>query len=165
MARSREKSPGTVEEPSLGHRPTSSSLPEGVVRREERTGSPAPKRFRMLHDVLECGIHNVCVLACHSIKMHTSSQKELFPPHSVRAMQLAPPQSSAEPPPTQSIVTHHSPTHPSAKLLKPICQSLNAWCDGLHTCLLCFVYLCFSGGGAAVQMQMEDTWARSLSSL
>ncbi len=104
-----------------------SRLPEGVVRREECTGGPAPKRCRMSLDVHECGIHNVCVLACCSIKKHTSSQKELFPPHSVNAMQLAPPQSSAEPPPTQVIVAHHSTAHPSTELLKPLCQFLNAW--------------------------------------
>ncbi len=97
------------------------------MRREERLGGPAPKRSRMLRKVLESDIHNVCVRACCTIKMHTSSQKELFPPHSVSAMQLAPPQSSAEPPPTQRIVARHSPAHPSTKLPKPLYQSLKAW--------------------------------------
>ncbi len=69
----------------------------------------------------------VCVLTCCSIKTHTSSQKELFSPHSVSAMQLAPPQSSAEPPPTQRIITHHLPAHPLTKLLKLLYQSLKAW--------------------------------------
>ncbi len=52
---------------------------------------------------------------------------ELFPPHSVTTMQLAPPQSSAEPSSTQRIVAHHLPAHPSTKLLKPLYQSLKAW--------------------------------------
>ncbi len=43
------------------------------MRREERTGCQAPKRFRMSLDVLECGIHNVCFLACRSIKTHKKS--------------------------------------------------------------------------------------------
>ncbi len=77
------------------------------MRREELSGGPAPKRSRMLYEVLESDIHNVCVLACASIKTHTSSQKELLPSHSINAMQLIPPQSSAEPPPTQRIVAHH----------------------------------------------------------
>ncbi len=81
----------------------------------------------MSREVLESDIHSVCVLACCSIKTHTSSEKELFPPHPVSAMQLAPPESSAEPPPTQRIVTHHLPAHPSTKLLKPLYQSLKAW--------------------------------------
>ncbi len=107
--------------------PPPSRLPEGVVRREERTGGPAPKRSRMSRKVLESDIHNVCVLTCCSIKTHTSSQKELFSPHSVSVMQLAPPQSSAEPPPTQRIITHHLPAHPLTKLLKLLYQSLKAW--------------------------------------
>ncbi len=97
------------------------------MKKEEPTGDPAPKRSRMTQEVLESDIHSVCVLACCSIKPHTSSQKYLFPPHSVNAMQLAPPQSSAEPPATQRIVAHHLPAHPSTKLLKPLYQSLKAW--------------------------------------
>ncbi len=62
----------------------------------------------VVESIIDCD--SVCVLACCSIKTHTSSQKELFPPHSVSAMQLAPPQSSAEPPPTQRIVAHHLPS-------------------------------------------------------
>ncbi len=77
------------------------------MRREERAGGPAPKRARMLREFLESDIHNVCVLTCGAIKTHTSSQKELLPSHSVNAMQFTPPQSSAEPPPTQRIVAHH----------------------------------------------------------
>ncbi len=42
-------------------------------------------------------------------------------------MQLAPPQSSAEPPHTQKLVARHSPAHPPARLLKPLYQSLKAW--------------------------------------
>ncbi len=38
--------------------------------------------------------------------MHTFSQKELSPPHSMNAAPLAPPQSSAGPPPTQVIAAH-----------------------------------------------------------
>ncbi len=97
------------------------------MRRVERTGGPAPKRSRMSLEVLKSNIHNICFLACCSIKTHTSSQKELFPTYSVSAMQLAPPQSSAEPPPTQRIVADHLPAHPSTKLLKPLYQSLKAW--------------------------------------
>ncbi len=41
-----------------------SRLPEGVVGREERTGGPAPKRSKNLHEVFESDIHSVCVLAC-----------------------------------------------------------------------------------------------------
>ncbi len=104
-----------------------SRLPEGVVGREERSGGPAPKRAKMSHEVFGSDIHSVCVLACCSIKMHTSSQKELFPPHSVSAMQLAPPQSSAEPLHTRKLAARHSPAHPPARLLKPLCQSLKAW--------------------------------------
>ncbi len=77
------------------------------MRREERAGGPVPKRSRMLREVLKSDIHNVCVFARGSIKTHTSSQKELLPSHSVNAMQFTPPQSSAEPPPTQRIVAHH----------------------------------------------------------
>ncbi len=94
------------------------------MRREERSGGPAPKRAKMSHEVFGSDIHSVCVLACCSIKMHTSSKKELFPPHSVSAMQLAPPQSSAEPPHTRKLAARHSPAHPPARLLKPLCQSV-----------------------------------------
>ncbi len=104
-----------------------SRLPEGVVRREERSGGPAPKRAKKSHKVFGSDIHGVCFLACCSIKTHTSSQKELFPLHSVSAMQLAPPQSSAEPPLTRKLAARHSPAHPPARLLKPLYQSLKAW--------------------------------------
>ncbi len=97
------------------------------MRREERSGGPAPKRAKKSHKVFESDIHSVCVLACCSIKMHTSSQKELFPPHSVSAMQLAPPQSSAEPPHTRKLAARHLSAHLPARLLKPLCQSLKAW--------------------------------------
>ncbi len=54
--------------------------------------------------------------------MHTFSQKELSPPHSINAAPLAPPQSSAGPPPTQVIAAH-----PTTKPLKPLCQFMSAW--------------------------------------
>ncbi len=54
--------------------------------------------------------------------MHTFSQKEFSPPHSINAAPLAPPQSSAGPPPTQVIAAH-----PTTKPLKPLCQFMNAW--------------------------------------
>ncbi len=34
---------------------------------------------------------------------------------------------SAELPPTQDIVAHHLPAHPTTKLLKPLCQFKSAW--------------------------------------
>ncbi len=43
-------------------------------------------------------------------------------PSGQQGLQLAPPQSSAESPPTQVIVAHHSLAHWSTKLLKPLCQ-------------------------------------------
>ncbi len=43
-------------------------------------------------------------------------------PSGQQGLQLAPPQSSAESPPTQIIVAHHSLAHWSTKLLKPLCQ-------------------------------------------
>ncbi len=51
--------------------------------------------------------------------MHTFSQKELSPPHSINAAPLAPPQSSAGPHPTQVIAAH--PT------TKPLRQFISAW--------------------------------------
>ncbi len=126
LGKRRQGSGGALVE-TPGRQQPPSRLPEGVVRREKLTGDSAPKRSRMLRKVLESDIHSVCVLACYSIKMHKSSQKELFSPHSVSAMQLATPQSSAEPPPTQRIVAHHLPAHPLTKLLKPLYQSLKAW--------------------------------------
>ncbi len=54
--------------------------------------------------------------------MHTFSQKELSPPHSINAAPLAPPQSSAGLPPTQVIAAH-----PTTKPLKPLCQFMSAW--------------------------------------
>ncbi len=61
------------------------------------------------------------VLGVHSIKMHTFSQKELSPPHSINAAPLAPPQSGAGPPPTQVIAAH-----PTTKPLKPLCKFMSA---------------------------------------
>ncbi len=90
-------------------------LPDDRRRGGERESSPAPKRQKF-----SCS--NVCVLGVHSIKMHTFSQKELSPPHSINAAPLAPPQSSAGPPPTQVIATH-----PTTKPLKPLCQFMSAW--------------------------------------
>ncbi len=81
----------------------------------ERKSSPAPK-----HQRFSCS--NVCVLGVHSIKMHTFSQKELSPPHSINAAPLAPPQSIAGPPPTQVIAAH-----PRTKPLKLLCQFMSAW--------------------------------------
>ncbi len=46
--------------------------------------------------------------------MHTFSQKELSPPHSINAAPLAPPQSSAGP-------------HPTTEPLKPLRQFISAW--------------------------------------
>ncbi len=88
-----------------------SRRPDGLKRGGERESGPAPKRQRF-----RCS--NVCVLGVHSIKMHTFSQKELFPPHSVNTAPLAPPQSSARLPPTQVIATH--PT------TKQLCQFMSA---------------------------------------
>ncbi len=90
-------------------------LPDDRRRGGERESSPAPKRQKF-----SCS--NVCVLGVHSIKMHTFSQKELSPPHSINAAPLAPPQSSsAGPPPTQVIAAH-----PMTKK-KPLCQFMSAW--------------------------------------
>ncbi len=55
------------------------------------------------------------------------TKRALFSLHSISVMQLTPPQSSTEPPPTQRIVVQHLPAHPSTKLLKPPYQSLKAW--------------------------------------
>ncbi len=90
-------------------------LPDDRRRGGERESSPAPKRQKF-----SCS--NVCVLGVHSIKMHTFSQKELSPPHSINVAPLPPPQSSAGPPPTQVIATR-----PTTKPLKPLCQFLSAW--------------------------------------
>ncbi len=54
--------------------------------------------------------------------MHTFSQKELSPPHSINAALLAPPLSSAGPHPTQVIAAH-----PTTKPLKPLSQFISAW--------------------------------------
>ncbi len=90
-------------------------IPDDRRRGGERESSPAPKRQKF-------SCLNVCVLGVHSIKMHTFSQKELSPPHSINAAPLAPPQSSAGPPPTQVIAAH-----PMTKPLKPLCQFMSAW--------------------------------------
>uniref|UniRef100_A0A672SFX8 Erythrocyte membrane protein band 4.1 like 4B n=1 Tax=Sinocyclocheilus grahami TaxID=75366 RepID=A0A672SFX8_SINGR len=102
---------------TLAHRRLLSCRPDGLKRGGECASSPAPKCHKFM-------CWNVCVLNVHSIKMHTFSQKELFPPHSVNAVPLAPPQSSAEPPPTQVIVAQHSLALPTTK---PLCQFLSAW--------------------------------------
>ncbi len=62
------------------------------------------------------------MLGVHSIKMHTFSQKEPSPPHSINAAPLAPPQSSAGPHLTQVIAAH-----PTTKPLKPLRQFISAW--------------------------------------
>ncbi len=54
--------------------------------------------------------------------MHTFSQKEPSPPHSINAAPLAPPQSSAGPHLTQVIAAH-----PTTKPLKPLRQFISAW--------------------------------------
>ncbi len=54
--------------------------------------------------------------------MHTFSQKELSPPHSINAVPLAPPQCSAGPHPTQVIAAH-----PTTEQLKPLRQFISAW--------------------------------------
>ncbi len=102
-------------------------LPDDRKRGGERESSPAPKRQKF-----SCS--NVCVLGVHSIKMHTFSQKELSPPHSINAAPLAPPQSSAGPPPTQVIAAH--PT------TKPLCQFMSAWkvIPGISRWLLSVIY-------------------------
>ncbi len=87
---SREARDATLARPRLLNR-----LPDDRRRGGERESSPAPKRQKF-----SCS--NVCVLGVHSIKMHTFSQKELSPPHSINAVPLAPPQSSAGPPPTHN---------------------------------------------------------------
>ncbi len=54
--------------------------------------------------------------------MHTFSQKELSPPHSINAAPLAPPLSSAGPHPTRVIAAH-----PTTEPLKPLSQFISAW--------------------------------------
>ncbi len=54
--------------------------------------------------------------------MHTFSQKELSPPHSINAAPLAPPQSSAGPHPTQVMAAH-----PTTEPLKPLRQFISTW--------------------------------------
>ncbi len=76
----------------------------------ERPSSQVPK-VQML---------NYLCVGC-SIKMHTFSKKELSPPHSVNVAPLAPPQSSARPPPTHVIAVH-----PTTKPPKPLCQFMSA---------------------------------------
>ncbi|KAF4116088.1 hypothetical protein G5714_003577 [Onychostoma macrolepis] len=80
---------GGARDVTLARRRLLSRRPDGLKRGGECASGPAPKRQKFM-----CS--NVFVLDVHSIKMHTFSQKELFPPHSVNAAQ-----SSAEPPPTQ----------------------------------------------------------------
>ncbi len=89
--------------------------PDGLKREGECESSPAPTHLKFT-----CS--NVCVLGDHSVKMHTFSQKELFPPHSVNKAPLASPQSSAQLPPTQVIAAH-----PTTKPLKPLCQFMSTW--------------------------------------
>ncbi len=92
-----------------------SRLPDDRREGGERESSPAPKRPKF-------SCPNVCVLSVHSIKMHTFSQKELSPPHSINAVPLAPPQCSAGPHPTQVIAAH-----PTTEQLKPLRQFISAW--------------------------------------
>ncbi len=92
-----------------------SRLPDDRREGGERESSPAPKRPKF-------SCPNVCVLSVHSIKMHTFSQKELSPPHSINAVPLAPPQCSAGPHPTQLIAAH-----PTTEQLKPLRQFISAW--------------------------------------
>ncbi len=90
-----------------------SRLPDDRREGGERESSPAPKRPKF-----SC---QMCVLSVHSIKMHTFSQKELSPPHSINAVPLAPPQCSAGPHPTQVIAAH-----PTTEQLKPLRQFISA---------------------------------------
>ncbi|KAL1278897.1 hypothetical protein QQF64_025570 [Cirrhinus molitorella] len=78
------KASGGARDTTLARRRLLSRLPDGRKRGGECVGSPAPKRPKFV-----CS--NVCV-DVHSIKIHTFSQKELFPPHSVDAAPLTPPQ-------------------------------------------------------------------------
>ncbi len=107
---SREARDATLARPRLLSR-----LPDDRREGGERESSPAPKRPKF-----SCS--NVCVLSVHSIKMHTFSQKELSPPHSINAVPLAPPQCSAGPHPTQVIAAH-----PTTEQLKPLRQFISAW--------------------------------------
>ncbi len=75
---------GEVHDATLAHPRLLNRLPDDRKRGGERKSSPAPKRQKF-----SCS--NVCVLGVHSIKMHTFSQKELSPPHSINAAPLAPP--------------------------------------------------------------------------
>ncbi len=86
-------------------------LPDDRRRAREQPSSQAPKV-----QLLKC----LCV-GCSFNKTAYISQKELYPPHSINAAPLAPPQSSA-PPPTQVIAAH-----PTTKPLKPLCQFMSAW--------------------------------------
>ncbi len=67
---------------TLARRWLLSHRPGGLKRGGERESGPAPKRQMLTSS-------NVFVLGVHSIKMHTISQKELFPPHSVNTVPLA----------------------------------------------------------------------------
>ncbi len=111
------KRQGQRRSPRRDSRPPPAAKPLPDDRREggERESSPAPKRPKF-----SCS--NVCVLSVHSIKMHTFSQKELSPPHSINAAPLAPPQCSAGPHPTQVIAAH-----PTTEPLKPLRQFISAW--------------------------------------
>ncbi len=106
---------GGVRDATLARHRLLNRLPDDRKKGGERESSPAPKRRKF-------GCSNVCVLDVHSIKMHTFSQKELSPPHSINAAPLAPPLSSAGPHPTQVIAAH-----PTTKPLKPLSQFISAW--------------------------------------
>ncbi len=106
---------GGVRDATLARHRLLNRLPDDRRKGGERESSPAPKRRKF-------GCSNVCVLDVHSIKMHTFSQKELSPPHSINAAPLAPPLSSAGPHPTQVIAAH-----PTTKPLKPLSQFISAW--------------------------------------
>ncbi len=106
---------GGVRDATLARHRLLNRLPDDRKKGGERESSPAPKRRKF-------GCSNVCVLDVHSIKMHTFSQKELSPPHSINAPPLPPPLSSAGPHPTQVIAAH-----PTTKPLKPLSQFISAW--------------------------------------
>ncbi len=70
--------------------------------REERASDPAPKHRRMSCHVQGCGIHNVYVCACNSIK-NACILTERTISSSINMAPLTPPQSSAELPPTPAV--------------------------------------------------------------
>ncbi len=121
------KRQGQRRSPRRDSRPPPAAKPsswrsEGGRRAREQPGAQAPKVKKKKKKKKKKRCPNVCVLSVHSIKMHTFSQKELSPPHSINAVPLAPPQCSAGPHPTQVIAAH-----PTTEQLKPLRQFISAW--------------------------------------